>query len=151
MKPPIYARRYSNIGGLALAFAPTAAAPSAQANVFASNVKINGGMSSVSVAPGASVSISYILNEPASAGVTIKILSGATAVRTISLAGGSAGTTRGTNVVVWDGKNDSNTNVPEANYSVSIRAASSGYAGWTKLTDDDNPGNYVFEARGLGE
>ena len=149
MKPPIYARRFSTVGGLALALALTAAAPSAQANVFASNVKINGGTSSVSVAPGASVNISYILNEPASAGVTIKILSGATAVRTISIAGGSAGTLRGTNIVVWDGKNDGNANVPEANYSVSIRAAANGYAGWTKLTDDDNPGNYVFEARGI--
>jgi hypothetical protein len=126
-----------------------AAAPSAQANVFASNVKINGGVSNVSMAPGASVSISYILNEPASGSVTIKVLSGATAVRTISLAGGSAGTTRGTNVVVWDGKNDSNANVPEANYSVSIKAASSGYAGWTRITDDDNAGNYVYEARGI--
>jgi hypothetical protein len=117
--------------------------------VFASNVKINGGTSNVSVAPGASVSISYILNEPASAGVTIKILSGTTAVRTISLAGGSAGTLRGTNIVVWDGKNGSNTNVSEANYSVSIKAASIGYAGWTKITDDDNAGNYVYEARGI--
>ena len=75
--------------------------------------------------------ISYILNEPASAGVTIKILSGATAVRTISLAGGSAGTTRGTNTVVWDGKDDSSANVPGGNYSVSIKAAATGYGGWT--------------------
>ncbi len=149
MKPPIYARSCSTIAGLALALALTAAAPSAQANVFASNVKINGGMNNVSVAAGASVSISYILNEPASAGVTIQILSGATAVRTISLVGGSAGTLRGTNVVVWDGKNDSNANVPERTYSVSIKAATSGYAGWTKITDDDNPGNYVYEARGI--
>ena len=149
MKPFIYVRSYSTIAGAALALALTAAAPSAQANVFASNVKINGGLSNVSVAPGASVSISYILNEPASAGMTIQILSGATAVRTISLAGGGAGTLRGTNIVVWDGKNDSNSNVPGKTYSISIRAASSGYAVWTKITDDDNAGNYVYEARGI--
>ena len=138
------------IGGWALALALASAAPSAHANVFASNVKINGGMTNISVAQGAGASISYILNEPASAGVTIKILSGATAVRTINLAGGSAGTTRGLNTVTWDGKNDSSANVPGGNYSVSIQAAASGYAGWTKITDDDNPGNYVWEARGIG-
>jgi hypothetical protein len=149
MNPLRFVRSCSIIGGLGLAVALTTTAPSARANVFASNVKINGGTNNVSVAPGASVSISYILNEPASAGVTIKILSGTTAVRTISLAGGSTGALRGTNIVVWDGKNGSNTNVPEANYSVSIKAASSGYAGWTKITDDDNAGNYVYEARGI--
>ena len=133
------------IGGLALA----AAAPSARANVFASNVKINGGITNLAVAPGTNVSISYILNEPASAGVTISILSGATAVRTINLAAGSAGTLRGTNLVVWNGKNDSNANVPGGTYAVSIKAASSGYAGWTKITDDNNVGNYVWEARGI--
>jgi hypothetical protein len=52
-------------------------------------------------------------------------------------------------MVVWDGKNGSNANVPEGNYSVSIRAAASGYAAWTKITDDNNQGNYVWEARGI--
>src|ERR1035437_6062643 len=122
MKPSNYLRRYSTIGGLALALV----APSAHANVFASNVKINAGVTNVSVAQGTSITISYILNEPASAGVTIKVLSGATAVRTISIATGNAGTTRGTNTVVWDGKNDSGNNVPGGDYSASITAASSG-------------------------
>ena len=45
--------------------------------------------------------------------------------------------------MVWDGKNDSSANVPGGTYSVSITAASSGYAGWTKITDDNNPGNYI--------
>jgi hypothetical protein len=124
-------------------------APSAQANVFASNVKINGGVTNVSVAQGTSVSISYILNELASAGVTIKILSGATAVRTLSLAGGNAGTSRGTNTVIWDGKNDSSNNVPVGDYSASITAASTGYSGWTVTTDDNNDGNYSWAARGI--
>lgn len=136
------------IGALALALALTTAAPSAHANVFASNVKINGGMTNLSVAQGTSVSISYILNEPASASVTIKILSGATVVRTMTIASG-AGTARGTNTVVWDGKNDGNANVSGGPYSVNIKAASSGYAGWTKITDDNNPGNYVWESRGI--
>ena len=137
------------IGALALALALATAAPSAHANVFASNVKINGGMTNLSVAQGTSVSISYILNEPASSGVTIKILSGATVVRTMTIASDAAGTTRGTNTVVWDGKNDSNANVPGGNYAISIKAAASGYGGWTVTTDDNNDGNYSWEARGI--
>ena len=149
MKSPHCLPSNSIIGGLALALALTMVAPSAHANVFASNVKINAGVTNVSVAQGTSITISYILNEPASAGVTIKVLSGATAVRTISIATGNAGTTRGTNTVVWDGKNDSGNNVPGGDYSASITAASSGYSGWTVTSDDNNDGNYSWEARGI--
>jgi hypothetical protein len=136
-------------GGVALALALTTLAPSAHANVFASNAKINGGMANVSVAQGASVNISYLLNEPASAGVTIKVLSGATTVRTITLAAGGPGTLRGLNTVVWDGKDNTGNNVPQGNYSVSITAASTGYAGWTVTTDDNNDGNYCYYSFGI--
>jgi hypothetical protein len=149
MKTPKNLRSHSIIGGLALALALTTAAPSAHANVYASNVKINGGMTNISVAQGASVTISYILNEPASSGVTIKLLSGATVLRTISIAGGAAGTLRGLNTVTWDGKADGGANMPGGNYSVSITAASAGYAGWSKITDDNNIGNFSWESRGI--
>jgi hypothetical protein len=142
-----FPQRSTIIGGLALALATLV--PSARANVYATNVRINGGTTNISVALGTNVSISYILNEPASAGVAIKVLSGATAVRTISLAGGEAGAMRGTNAVVWDGKDNYSNNVPGGNYSVSIMAASSGYSGWTVTTDDDNDGNYSWAARGI--
>src|ERR1017187_619376 len=135
------------VGGLALAL--TAFVPCAHANVYATNIKINGGTTNLSVQPGSSLSISYILNEPASAGVTVQVLSGATAVRSISLAGGLAGAKRGTNTVVWDGKDNGGNNVPGRNYSVSITAGSHGYSGWTITTDDNNDGNYSFEARGI--
>jgi hypothetical protein len=105
-------------------------------------------MTNVAVAQGTGVSISYILNEAASAGVTIKILSGATVVRTMTIASG-AGTTRGLNTVAWDGKNNTGASVPAGDYSVSITAAASGYAGWSKITDDDNLGNYTWESRGI--
>ena len=141
-------RIHSTIGGLVFALALAAAAPSARANVFASNVKINGGMTNISVAQGTSVNISYILNEPASAGVTIKIFSGTTVVRTMTFASGT-NTTRGLNTVTWDGKADSGTDMPGGNYSISIKASSTGYAGWTKITDDNNIGNYSWEARGI--
>jgi hypothetical protein len=138
----------SFIGGLALALALATAAPSARANVFASNIKINGGMTNITVAPGTNVTISYILNEPASAGVSVKIFTGATTVRTIAITSGP-GTARGTNTVTWDGKADGGASVPGGNYSVSITAASQGYAGWTKTTDDDNPGNYTYDPMGI--
>ena len=149
MKSPRYPSRYSIVSGLAFALALVTAAPSAHANVYASNVKISGGMTNIAVAQGTSVVISYILNEPAPSGVTIKILSGATAVRTITLAGGTQGTTRGTNTVTWDGKTDGGGNVPGGNYSVSIKAASTGYAGWTLTTDDNNEGNKIYVPTGI--
>jgi FlgD Ig-like domain len=149
MTSPIVLPRNWIVGGLALALALTAFAPCAHANVYATNIKINGGTTNLSVQPGSSLSISYILNEPASAGVTVQVLSGATAVRSISLAGGLAGAKRGTNTVVWDGKDNGGNNVPGGNYSVSITAGSHGYSGWTITTDDNNDGNYSFEARGI--
>ena len=136
------------LGSLACALALGIAVPSVRANVFASNIKINGGMSNVTVAPGTNVVISYILNEPASAGVTVRIISGATAVRSITITNG-AGTVRGTNTVVWDGKADGGGIVSNGTYSVSITAASAGYAGWTLTTDDDNVGNYSWEPMGI--
>jgi hypothetical protein len=139
---------HSIIGGLALALALAAAAPSARANVFASNIKINGGMTNLTVAPGSNVTISYILNEPASAGVTVTIFSGATTVRTIAIASGP-GTARGTNTVFWDGRADGGANAPGGTYRVRITAASRGYTGWTKITDDDNAGNYSWEPMGI--
>jgi len=149
MKSPQYLPRNAIIGGLALALALATVAPSAHANVFASNAKINGGMTNAAVAQGASVSISYILNEPASGGVTVNVLSGATAVRTISLASGGAGTVRGLNTVVWDGKDNRGNIVPAGNYSVSITAAATGYSGWTVTSDDNNDGNYSYYSFGI--
>ena len=149
MTPPKDLQHHWIVGGLALALALTTFAPSAQANVYATNIKINGGTTNVSVQPGSSLSISYILNEPASAGVNLQVLSGATVIRSISLAGGVAGANRGTNTVVWDGKDNSSNNALAGNYSVSITAASSGYSGWTVTTDDNNDGNYSWEARGI--
>jgi len=119
-------------------------AGSARANVYATNIKINGSLTnSVSSSQGSSVTISYILNEPASGGVTITILSGGTAVRTIQIASGSAGTLRGLNSVNWDGKNDANANVATGNYSVAVSAASTGYSDWTQTSNDSDQGQFA--------
>jgi hypothetical protein len=141
--------RNSAVGGLALALALTAFVPSAQANVYATNIKINGGTTNLSIPTGTNVTISYILNEPASAGVTVKVFSGATVARSLSLAGGAAGTRRGLNSVVWNGKDNNSNNVPGGDYSISITAASSGYSRWTVTSDDNNNGNYSWEPLGI--
>jgi hypothetical protein len=95
------------------------------------------------------VRISYVLNEPASAGVTIKVFAGTNAVRTISVAGGAAGALRGTNSVLWDGNGNDSHPVTAGTYSVSVTAASSGYSHWTQTTVDNNDGNVVFQGRGI--
>ena len=139
-------RSISIIGALAVALAFTCFTRPASANVYATNIKLNGSLTSATVAPGVGATITYILNEPAPSGVTIKILSGGTAVRTIT----GAGALRGLNTVIWDGTDDSSVNVPGGNYSVSITAASTGYGGWTRTTaDTTNPGNQVWEPRGI--
>ncbi len=151
MKSPKYLSSTTIIGGLALALALVTAAPYAHANVYASNIKINGGLTAAVANQGQNANISYILNEPASAGVTINVLSNAVVVRTISVAGGGAGALRGLNTVVWDGKDTGGSYVGlGTNYSVSVTAASTGYAEWTTTTSDANEGNLVWEGRGIG-
>src|SRR5579862_445349 len=117
--------------------------PSARGNVFASNIKLNGGLSSITNNSASPVTISFILNEPATLGTTINILSGGTNVDSISIASGNPGTLKGTNAVVWGGTNSGGSSVGGGIYSVSITAAASGYTNWTQITSDTNLGNYV--------
>jgi hypothetical protein len=122
---------------------------SVRANVYATNVRLNGSTSDVTITGGSNLQISYILNEPASAGVSIQILSGSTPIRTMTISAGTAGALRGLNTVIWDGKADGGATAPAGTYSVSITAGSTGYAGWTQTTDDNNVGNYVYETHGI--
>jgi hypothetical protein len=139
-----------HVWGLAFALGIAVYAPSAHANVYASNIKINGGLTTATAAQGSSVNISYILNEAATAGVTINILSNGVVVRTLNLPGGGAGALRGLNSVVWDGKNTGGNYVGVGpGYSVSITASATGYSTWTMITDDNNEGNYVYSPRGI--
>jgi hypothetical protein len=138
-----------SVGLLLLMLILFAAPHSARANVYATNIKINDGITNISVTAGSSVHISYILNEPASGGVLIKILEGTNTVRTISLAAGAAGTLRGKNIVTWDGNGAANSPVPTGVYGVSVRAASQGYARWTQTTDDNADGNVIWQGRGI--
>ena len=115
-----------------------------RANVYPTNVRLNGGTTNVTASAGTSVIISYLLNEPASSGVTVAIKSNATTLRTIIIAGGNAGTARGSNAVVWNGKDDSSNNVAPGNYSFHVTASASGYGDWTQISNDGDDGNYVY-------
>jgi len=135
--------------GVAIALAISSLTSNARANVYATNLKLNGSTNNPTIVAGQDLSISYILNEPASAGATIRILSGATAVRTMALAPGSAGTSRGTNTVIWNGKDDVGVDVAGGDYSFSITAAATGYSNWTQISSDTNAGNQVALAGGI--
>ena len=123
--------------------------PCVRANVYATNVRLNGSTSNTFVVALTNLNINYILNEPATAGVTIKITSGATTIRTITLTHPNPGTLAGANAVVWDGKNDGGIAVEPGTYGISITASATGYEDWTQISDDGNLGNYVWEARGI--
>jgi len=118
-------------------------ARSAHANVYATNVKLNGGTTNLTAQAGEPISITYILNEPASGGVTIEASTGATVVNSLLLLPEAPGTLRGTNTVVWDGLTAAGL------YSLKITARSSGYSDWTQVTDDSDPNTYVFNGRGI--
>ncbi len=134
---------------MAIALLVVSVTPNARANVYATNLKINGGTTNVSVAPGQSLSLSYILNEAASSGVTIKILSGSTPIRTLTIAGGSPGTIRGTNTVIWNGQTDGSVNPPAGTYGFSVTASATGYVSWTQTTTNSNPGNQAWAPWGI--
>lgn len=133
--------------GTVLLFACLAAP--VRANVYPTNIKINDSLANVTVSPGTNVRISYILNEPASAGVTVHVLSSGSEVRNIALEAGSQGTMRGTNTVIWDGKDNASNSVAVGTYSIAVTAASHGYSVWTQTTDDNTNGNVVFQGRGI--
>jgi hypothetical protein len=56
-------KRSSIISGLALGLALVTCAPSARANVYATNIKLNGELINATAAQGSEVTISYILND----------------------------------------------------------------------------------------
>jgi len=136
-------------GGLALALAMTLCPRPASANVYATNLRLNGSSTDIRPAAGSPVSISYILNEFASSGLTIEILSNTTVVRGLELEPFDLGTGKGQNTVVWDGL-DSNSNVVAVGaYTVRVTARSAGYDTWTQITSDGDPGTFNWDGRGI--
>ena len=106
---------------------------SGRANVYATNIKLNGSTNNAAIVPGRPVRISYILNEPAT-NVLVRLLSGATVVWSNSL----AGTNRGSNSLVWGGTNQAGQNIAAGIYQISITAAAAGHPAWTSITDDSS-------------
>jgi hypothetical protein len=131
-----------------LAAGITGVAIPARANVYATNIKLNGSTNGTA-STGASVPISYILNEPALLGVTLKVLAGTNVIRTLVFPGDNFGTFRGLNEVVWDGKDAASNTVPLGTYSVNITAASSGYTNWQQTTIDGLDQTVVWAGRGI--
>ena len=58
-------------GSLALALAFISSATTARANVYASDIKLNGSLTAGTIVPGGSLTISYILNDKATGGVWV--------------------------------------------------------------------------------
>ena len=112
-----------------------------RANVYATNIRLNGGITNQTIAPGTNVAISYILNEVATAGLRIDINSGASSVRTITLTNGAPGTARGTNTILWNGTDNLGQNVAGGTYFISITAAAVGSNSWWQTSDDFNTNN----------
>jgi hypothetical protein len=119
-------------------------ANSVRANVYATDIRLNGSMNAGVVVPGRNLTISYILNDTATGGVWIRVYSGATLIQTLTSAAEQAGTNAGLNTVIWD----TPSNLAEGVYTVSITAASIGYETWTNITDD-GPNFFAYGPRGI--
>ena len=110
---------------------------SSRANVYATNIKLNGSTNNAAMATNhAGARISYILNEPATVGVTVQILSNGAPLWTTNIPGGMAGTGSGSNSLTWDGTDQTGAIIAPGIYQVSITAAAAGHAAWTNITDD---------------
>ncbi|HTL57696.1 MAG TPA: FlgD immunoglobulin-like domain containing protein [Candidatus Limnocylindrales bacterium] len=124
---------------------------SSRANVYATYIELNDGVTNIVSPAGSSVKISYRLNEPATR-VDIDILSGQNVVRRIDLTD-SGSTAQGLNTVMWDGLDNNSNQVPAGTYQVAITAASAGYTHWTHTTVDDRgdflDGTYVYFGEGI--
>jgi len=119
-------------------------AKSVHANVYATDIRLNGSLKMAVLLPGDSLTISYILNDTATGGVWVRIYSGTTLIQTLDSADGNAGTNAGLNSAIWSDTPE----LTEGVYTVSITAASAGYDTWTNITDD-GPNFYVDVPRGV--
>lgn len=105
---------------------------SLRANVYATDIRVNGaGQAAGILLSGSNLTVSYILNDNATAGVWVHIYSGTNLIETLSSANDDAGTNAGLNTATWSAPN-----LPVGVYTVSITAASTGYSTWTNITDD---------------
>lgn len=118
---------------MAVAAAVLSSPTTARANVYATDILVNGHLFGVTntPTPASPVTITYHINDASATNVTVAIMNGSTTVATIS--GGYA---FGLNTVKWGGTNNSGAAVPGAAYSISITAKASGYPFWTQISTD---------------
>jgi hypothetical protein len=120
---------------LAVGLAFFASAPAARANVYATDIKVNGSLYGVTNSTSSPVTISYHLNQAATLGCTVLILSDGATVATID-----GGTNMGLNTVMWGETNDAGALVPGGTFSISITASaadlSDGTTNWVQITSD---------------
>jgi hypothetical protein len=127
-----------------------AASLSARANVYATDIRVNGSLKDGVVVPGGALTISYILNDDAT-NVAVRIYAGTNVVKTFSSDDGGAGanmTNAGLNMVVWHGTNDNGSAAAQGVYNIRITAMAAGYAFWTNITDD-GPNFFVNVPTGI--
>lgn len=117
----------------------------ASANVFPSNLSQSTNL--VNTAFNQSVSLGFILNEDATAGVTVAVKNETTntVVRTFTF----ASLARGAQSVTWDGKDDANNVVLDGAYSFKVTASATGFGGWTQISNDASPTNQFYSPRGV--
>ena len=116
----------------------------ARANVYATDIKINGNLLTLTNGVSSPVAISYRLNQAATLGVTVGIWQGSNQVAAIN-----GGTNWGLNTVVWGGTNNSGSTLSSGTYSVTVTAAASGFTNWQQISVDTNAGNYAFDPNGM--
>lgn len=107
----------------------------ARANVYATDIRLNGSLQAGVVVPGSPLTISFILNDVAT-NVSVQICAGTNVVKTFTSDASEVGTNTGLNTVMWDGTNTDGSAAAVGVYSVRITAAAGGYATWTNITDD---------------
>jgi hypothetical protein len=134
---------------LMLALAAPLLACNARANLYATNLRLNGAVLLTNSIAVTNINITYILNEPASLGVTVNISSGSNVIRTLTAAPGAQGALFGSNVMVWDSADFNGLPVATGNYVVSLSAAASSRTNWTQISQDSSAGNYTLDPRGL--
>ena len=144
--------RGSLLGGLALVLG-LAAGPSAKANIYATNIKLNDNPTNAVMDFQEGLTISYILNEDAALGVTVQILNGTNILRTLSFPGSTNGTENpgsevGLNLVTWDGRDNYSNIVAPGTYSVSVTAGTS-HTNWAQISNDGNTNVNVWSGNGI--
>jgi len=116
------------LGSLALPLALISSTTTGRANVYATDINVNGILTSASVSVGSPVTITYRLNQTADRGVKVNILNGNSNVAVLT-----GGSNLGLNSVVW-------TPTSSGTFHVSITAGASDVSGgsgnWTQISID---------------